>query len=63
MPRQRRGDVPALSRALGQEHVPVELYDLKARLLRWMTETEDPILQGAITPPYQVQALQALKEP
>jgi arylsulfatase A-like enzyme len=76
---------PALSRALGQEHVPVELYDLKAdpwerrnlagkpelaeverelktSLLEWMTETEDPILHGAITPPFQVRALQALKE-
>ena len=75
---------PALSRALGQEHVPVELYnlkadpwerhnlagkpeladverELKARLLEWMTETEDPILQGAITPPFQVRALQSLR--
>jgi arylsulfatase A-like enzyme len=36
--------------------------DLLARLQRWMAETADPLLHGAVTPPLHRQALTALSE-
>ncbi|MBM3493726.1 MAG: sulfatase [Armatimonadetes bacterium] len=36
--------------------------DLAARLMRHLTETRDPILRGAVTPPHHRLALDALKQ-
>jgi len=38
------------------------IQDLRLRLLRWMQETNDPILQGAITSPYYHHAMQMLTD-
>ncbi|HJN18299.1 MAG TPA: sulfatase [Armatimonadota bacterium] len=35
--------------------------DLKARLLAWMEETDDPLRHGVPTPPHHVKAMEALR--
>lgn len=48
---------------LGQDPAYAEVRkELMARLQRWMVETNDPILQGAVTPPIQKLALAMLAE-
>jgi N-sulfoglucosamine sulfohydrolase len=48
---------------LGQDPAYAEVRkELMARLQRWMEETNDPILQGAVTPPIQKLALAMLAE-
>jgi N-sulfoglucosamine sulfohydrolase len=43
-----------------QDYVEVEA-DLRGRLLRWMEDTDDPLLRGPITSPYWADAVQRLR--
>jgi arylsulfatase A-like enzyme len=47
----------------GQPEMAAKEADLRQRLLRWMAETEDPLLRGPVASPYYADALQHLRAP
>jgi arylsulfatase A-like enzyme len=44
------------------EMAPIQA-DLRRRLLRWMEQTDDPLLRGPVASPYYADALARLRAP